>query len=834
MSKKLRVPLYVIIGLIIVLLGAFITFRYILPPRSFPQVNGELQAPGLDGAVDIYRDAYGVPQIFATTEHDLFFAQGYVQAQDRFWQMDFWRHQSAGRLSELLGKNTLEIDQFIRTLGWERLSKEELISMDEKSLATLDAFSDGVNAYLSDHQGSALSLEYAVLPILNRDYKPAPWTPLNTVTWAKAMAWDLGGNMDVEITRAMLLKSLSSHQVDQLFPSYPADHPLIVPHPDIGAEPGQREDIQTQYVRTAFPAFYDLNERLISVNKILGGFFDGVGSNSWVISGKLTDTGMPYLANDPHLAAQTPSIWHEVGMHCAPLTPDCQFEVSGVSFAGVPGVVIGHNANVAWGFTNVGPDVMDLYIEKINPDNPNQYEYNGEWVDMQVIKEKIQIAGGDSQELTVRLTQHGPIITDVYDLETFDDDAGIDIPENYAIALRWTALEPSCIFCGIWKFNKASNWEEFRDAAKDFVVPAQNLVYADIEGNIGYQMPGNVPIRAEGHDGQIPVPGWTDEFEWQGYIPFENLPYAFNPPEGYIVTANNAVVGSEYPYLIAKNWDYGFRAQRIVDMLKNSPNPITESTIKKMQGDNKDLSAEVLVPLLLQLQSTDENVMKAQTLLRDWDYQTSMDSSPAMLFAAFWKNLLKMTYTDQLPDFYPPKGNSNWMEITRQLIKDPNDPWWDDISTQEVERRDDILAEALSTAVDELEKSLGKDPTKWAWGDLHTLTFYNQVMNNFPLINKLFNRGPFRTSGGSSIVNATGWNANQSYQVTWLPSMRMIVDMSNLQNSLLIHTTGESGHAYHPHYIDMADLWRNIQYQPMHWDQDVIENVAEEHLRLVP
>ena len=835
MSKYLRIFAIILGVLILVLFVAGIVYRFVLPQRSFPQLSGELQVEGLDGMIEIYRDAYGVPQIYATTKHDLFFAQGYVHAQDRFWQMDLWRHQSAGRLSELLGKNTLKVDKFLRTLGWERVSKADLEKLDDESRMILDAYAEGVNAYLQDHQGASLSLEYAVLPLLNRGYKPAPWTPLNSLTWAKAMAWDLSGNMDTEITRALLLKTLSQEQVSQLFPSYPLDHPFIVPHPHLGSQTGYSgDDMQVQVSQLATAGLLDLRNQMSIVNGTIGGFFEGIGSNSWAVSGELTDTGMPYLANDPHLGPQMPSIWYEVGMHCAPITPDCDFEVSGVSFVGVPGVVIGHNAHVAWGFTNVGPDVMDLYIEKINPQNPNQYEVNGEWVDMEIVHEKIQVAGGETQDLTVRLTRHGPIITDVYGLEEFDEEAGIDVPENYAIALRWTALEPSCVFCAIWNLNKASNWEEFRDGAREFVVPAQNLVYADVEGNIAYQMPGNIPIRANNHDGQLPVPGWVDDYEWQGYIPFENLPYAFNPVEGYIVTANNAVVDSEYPYLITKNWDYGFRAQRIVEMLENSPGPITRDYITKMQGDDKDSGAEYLVPLLMQLQSNDEKVKKGQAILRDWDYQAKMDSSPAALYEAVWKNVLMMGFADQLPESYQPKGNSIWMEVVRQTVKDPDSLWWDDASTSEVETRDDILTKALSAAVSEMEKTFGKDPAKWKWGELHTITFHNQVMTNFPLINKLFDRGPFPTSGGASIVNATGWNVAEPYVVNWLPSMRMVVDLSDLQNSLLINTTGQSGHAYHPNNIDMADLWRMIQYQPMYWDRDAIESASQEYLKLVP
>ncbi|MGD2157003.1 MAG: penicillin acylase family protein [Anaerolineales bacterium] len=832
--KFFRRALFFLLGIIVLFVLVAAIYRFVLPSRSFPQTSGEIQLTGLDGPVEIYRDSFGIPHIYAASEHDLFFAQGYTHAQDRFWQMDFWRHQGAGRLSELLGGNLLETDKFLRTLGWERVTQEELAQLDDESRQILNSYAEGVNAYLTDHLGTALSLEYAVLPLLNRGYEPKPWTPLNSMTWAKAMAWDLSGNMGTEIDRAMLLKTLSPEQVDFLFPPYAEDRPLIVPNPIIISGTSGSPTQHTNLTDELFTKLQSLHQHVDTLNELSGGGFEGIGSNSWVVSGDLTDTGMPLLANDPHLGAQMPSIWYEVGLHCAPKTTECSYEATGFSFAGLPGIVIGHNDKIAWSMTNVGPDVMDLYIEKINPENPNQYEYEGEWRDMEIVQESIQVAGGDPVDLTVRLTHHGPIITEVFGLEEFDQEAGIEVPANYAIALRWTALEPSCVFCAVWRFNKAQSWDEFREATKGFAVPAQNLVYADVEGNIGYQTPGNIPIRTEGHDGMLPVPGWTGEYEWQGYIAWEELPFAFNPPEGYIVTANNAVVGPEYPYTISHQWAPGFRAQRIVDMLESAPGPISIEYIQDMQGDDMDLLAEVLVPILMEIPLEDEKLVEARSLFEGWHYQMHMDSAPAALFAVFWKNLVAMTYGDELPEFYQPGGGSGWREITRYLVNEPSNPWWDDRSTAQSESRDDLFQAALAAAVEELEDSLGGDPSEWAWGDLHTLTFQNAVMSNFPLISSLFNRGPFRTAGGTAIVNATGWNSQQGYQVGGLPSMRMIVNFRDLQNSLTMHPTGQSGHAYHDHYIDMADPWRTIQYHPMHWEQDAIESTAEDHLRLIP
>lgn len=817
------------IGIVVALTAPSITRT--VARKSFPQIDGEIQISGLDGRVDIYRDSFGVPHIYANSQYDLYFSQGYVHAQDRFWQMDFWRHQGAGRLSELLGANLLETDRFLRTLGWERVAKVELESADPELLFALDAYSAGVNAYLADHNGTTLALEYGFLPILNQGYEPAPWTPLNSLTWAKAMAWDLGGNMSDEIFMAKLLKTFTQEQIDQLYPPYPfEDHPVIVPNPHLTTETAEALNALAEMAAALKSALAGLDQKIVALNELTGGGFEGIGSNNWVISGDLTNTGMPLLADDMHLGAQMPSIWYEVGLHCL----GCGVDVTGVSFAGSPGVVVGHNERIAWGFTNVGPDVQDLYIEKINPNNPNQYEFQGEWVDMEIITENINVAGGDAVEQVVRLTRHGPIITEVYGLDDFNTEAGISLPDNYAIALRWTALEPTCTFCAIFDFNTAQNWDDFRAAAAKFIVPSQNLVYADVDGNIGYQMPGNIPIRVEGHTGLLPVPGWTGEYEWQGYIPFMELPFAFNPPEGYIATANNAVVGPEYPYHLSYYWAYGERAERIVEMIENAPGPISVAYIQEIHGDNEDVSANVMVQVLMDLVLDDKNLESARAVFDGWDYQMGMDSAPAALFAVFWKHLNAVTLDDDYPEDSPPSGGRAAREFMRQIVDDPDSPWWDNQTTPEVERRDDIFAQAFEAAVKEMRKIGGKDPSGWNWGDLHTITFENQVMSNFPFIKNAFNRGPFRTAGGTAIVNATGWSTRDSYEVVSVPSQRMIVDLSDLTNSWMMHTTGQSGHPYHPNYIDMADPWRLIEYHPMYWEQTAVETNAEAHLRLIP
>ncbi len=846
MPKILRRVLFVFAGLVVVLAliagGTALAFTSILPPQSFPQIDGNLQVAGLQQPVDVYRDPLGIPNIYAANSHDLFFAQGYVHAQDRFWQMDFWRHIGSGRLSEMFGKGQLDTDIFLRRMGWARVAQQELDALDPETKAILQAYADGVNAYLKDHQGAALSLEYSVVKLLTPGYSVESWTPLHTLTWAKAMAWDLRGNMDEEGDRAVLLKLFTPQQVSELYPPYPADHPVIVPgyKSDAGltsAPAALAPSPETLDYSAIADQASQVRNQVDALDALLGPGGIGFGSNNWVISGKLTATGKPFLANDPHLGSQMPSIWYEIGLHCRAKSAACAFDVTGFSFAGAPGVVIGHNDRIAWGFTNVGPDVQDIFIEKINPKNPDQYEVNGQWRDMDKVTETIQVGGGTPVVITVRYTRHGPILwDDDKTIEKFRADSGLKLPEQYRLALRWTALEVSHTFPAIWQMDKAQNWSEFRSAASQFDVPAQNFVYADVDGNIGYQMPGRIPIRASA-EGQSYIPGWTDEHEWTGYIPFEQLPHAFNPPQGFIASANNAVVDSSYPNLITTDWDYGFRAQRIVDMIRSAPGPIDAAYIQKMQGDNRNLSADYLLPPLLQLQFDDSRLTQAQTLLKGWDGQQGMDSAPAMVFEAFWKHLVNDTFAARLPKDQQPDGSDRWWEVFRRLTAQPNSPWWDNPQTPAKEDRDFVYRQAFAKAVTEVEQLQGKDPSRWNWGSQHTLTFKNKNLGQSGVgpIEALFNRGPYATAGGKAIVNATGWSTDAGdYTVNWLPSMRMIVDLSDLSRSLTVHTTGQSGHAYNPHYTDMIDLWRNIQYHPQRWKPEDIQKNAEGHLLLTP
>ncbi|MGA7271531.1 MAG: penicillin acylase family protein [Acidimicrobiia bacterium] len=801
--------------------------------RSFPAVSGEAVLSGLDGPVSITRDTDGIPHIRARTTHDLFMAQGYVHAQDRFWQMDTWRHIGAGRVSEMFGADQVDSDAFLRTLGFTRLAEQEYQSAPAELQAGLDAYAAGVNAYLDERRGgSALSLEYSVLGLQNGDYAPEPWKPTDTLTWAHVMAWDLRSNMDEEIDRAILSGIVGRDRTSQLYPPYPDDHPVIVP-----AGVGAQSAALPPAPPGATAALERVKNELRALEAHLGKPIDGIGSNNWVVDGTHTASGEPLLANDPHLGIQLPSIWYEIDLWCEQVNPDCPYRVTGFSFPGAPGVVIGHNQHIAWGFTNEAPDAMDLYIE--HTDGKGRYEVDGEWRDFDVRHETIKVAGGDDVDLEIDSTRHGPVISGRFGRLDDLDNGGIDLPDSYAIALRWRALEPSTVFQALLGFDTATNWDEFRRAAADFDMAPQNVVYADRDGNIGYQATGEIPIRRSG-DGRYPAPGWTSDYEWDGYIPFDDLPRIFNPDSGVIVTANQPVVDSSYPYFIGIDHDYGYRAMRINDLLATS-SALQPADMVAIQMDDYDASAAAVVPKVMELASDDPAIAAMQQVLGPWSagtepYQMAADSPGAAAYAAVWRHLLADTFDDELPEDMQAAGGSRFFQVVANLLQAPDDPWWDDVDTDRKETAPDILSRAVVEAHTELMETLGRDPASWRWGDLHVGSFENQTVgqSGIGLIDALFNRtAKPEISGGSSIVNATGWVAPDGYGLVALPSMRMVVDLSDLSQSVSVNTTGQSGHAYNRHYFDLNHAWATGSTHPMRFGPDSVSD-PEGVLELVP
>ena len=798
--RKAVIIFGIVLGSIVVLLSVVVVAGgSLLVRRTFPTINGAVQVPGLHSTVEVYRDKWGIPHIYADNAEDLFFAQGYVTAQDRLWQMEMNRRIGSGTLSEIVGDATLETDRFIRTIGWRRVADLEADSLKGDALLMLEAYAAGVNAFIDSHKRS-LPLEFTIL-----GFEPEPWTPSDSISWAKVMAWDLGGNWEAELLRANLIEALGEEKAAELAPPYPNRSPLIIP-PEVGGYGNL--NIQGLLANYA------------PVKELLGAGGPGVGSNNWVVGGTKSGTGMPLLADDMHLGLQMPSIWYEIHLVGG------RYNVEGYSFPGLPGVIVGHNEEIAWGVTNCNPDVQDLYIEKINPDNPDQYEYQGQWLDVEIIEELIDVNGGEPLVEHVRLTRHGPIITPVVE----------DLTE--VIAFRWTALEPNRMFDSVILLDKASNWEEFRAAMALWAVPSQNFVYADREGNIGYQTPGLVPVRTERHTGLLPVPGWTGEYEWQGYIPFEELPTVFNPSTHFIVTANNKVVDDSYPHRLAYDYAVGHRAERITTLLQEK-DTLSVEDFQRIHGDTYSIPGEIFTPHILHIEPEGFLQERALNEIRDWDYYNDADSTGAAIFQVFYLQLVKNTFADELGEelFAEYLGAGTWNHIALEsMIAEADNPWFDDVNTPERESRDDIVLRAFADALDYLGDKFGDVPHTWKWGRLHAANFIHSPLGQSGIapLEMIFNRGPVEVGGSGYTVNASGFDPEEPFATVGGVSQRLIVDLSDLDNSLSTHTTGQSGLPFNKHYDDMIALWQEVRYHPMLWSREMVEQNKESLLILEP
>ncbi|WP_338672239.1 penicillin acylase family protein [Streptomyces sp. SCSIO 30461] len=882
---------------------------------SFPQTTGTIKLPGLSGHVEVKRDGNGIPQIYASSDEDLFRAQGFVHAQDRFWEMDVRRHVTAGRLSEMFGSSQVDADAFLRTLGWRKVAQQEydnVLSDDTKKY--LQSYADGVNAYLAGRENKDISVEYAALGFAN-DYKPEKWSPVDSVAWLKAMAWDLRGNMQDEIDRSLMSSRLNDKQIKDLYPDYPYElHQPIVQSGAVDSESGkwdpdadsssgagdgtgagagsgasgssqggQGEGAQSQLsAASVISSLSTLADSLDEVPTPLGPSGNGIGSNSWVVSGDLTTTGKPLLANDPHLAPQLPSIWSQMGLHCRTVSDACTFDVAGYTFSGMPGVIIGHNQDIAWGFTNLGADVTDLYLERVTADG---YTAGTKVKPFTTREETIKVADGASHTILVRETQHGPLISDrSEEMEAVGkrapiDGAAPDRGEGYAVALKWTALNPGKSMDAVFKINRAKDWNGFRSAAKDFEVPSQNLIYADTKGHIGYQAPGRIPVRSEKYDGSMPTPGWDPTSDWKGYVPFDELPYEYDPERGYIVTANQAVVDSRtYPHLITKDYGYGSRSQRINALIESKikdGGKISTDDMRTMQMDNSSEIAKLLTPYLLKVDVSDPYVREAQKLLEGWDYTQESDSGAAAYFNAVWRNVLKLSFGNKLPkelrvkgeclnvrpadstgpvddlsrlvrecgqrdsDSAQPDGGDRWYEVVRGLLRDEASEWWQTPPNRQetaTATRDQLLARAMDDARWELTAKLGKDVSGWTWGRLHQLMLKNQTLGTSGpgALQWMLNRGPWNLGGGEAAVNATGWNAAGGYEVIWVPSMRMIVNVGDWDKSRWINLAGASGHAYSPYYTDQTEKWARGEMLDWAYGEQAVTGKTEDTLTLSP
>jgi penicillin amidase len=878
----IRRSAYAALSLLLVITG-FAVAGVIVVRRPLPQTDGNLQIAGLAQKVTVLRDGQGVPQIYAENTDDLFFAQGFVQAQDRFWQMDVARHLTAGRLSELFGASTLKSDELVRAMGWRKVAEQEYGLLAPETRDYLAAFTDGVNAYLQDRSVYSMSAEYTALGLSGLDYEAAAWNPVDSLAYLKAMAWELRANMEDEVDRANLEPRLNDHQLSELFPEYPYEtNKTIMEWPAQTSPPPGATQRRTpeQAAEPTKPTTKPVSATSRDLDQIpsLFGSGDGIGSNSFVVSGRLTDTGMPYLENDPHLTTTQPGVWYQMGLHCTEVTQECPFDVSGFTIAGFPGVVVGQNQDIAWGLANLRADTTDLYLEKIEGQSAL---YDGELEPLDKHDEVIRIRGRRSKVFTVRSTRHGPLLSDI-SRELSSVGANAAVPESttvrptaasmrkgvrptaastgkgknrkkkqvvevappergngYAVALAWTALQPRPTADAIFMFNEAENFLDFREAAKRLSAVPLSLTYADVDGNIGYQTNGEIPLRNWGHTGRVPVPGWTPDYNWAGFIDFDRLPSELNPTEGFIVAANQAPVPQSYPHLLGSSYDHGWRAQRIRDLLtsKISRGPVTMSDMLEISSDTLNPIGEQLTELLLDQLIASAYYSDGQRLLLSWDYKQPSSSGAAAYFNAVWDNLMRLTFHDQLPRAQWPDGGDRWITVMKKLLEDDYNLWWDDRTTDHIiEDRDTILYEAMLAARDDMTRSQAVDPSKWQWGRSHGLELRNDMLGKRGnwFLDALFNRGPYPVSGGNGAVLSTNWDARSGFEVTSGPSMRMVVDLKDRDNSRWVNAAGQSGHLASGNYTDQARAWAAGKTFRWATEPRTIEKLSTKKLVLIP
>ncbi len=819
--------------------------------QSFPELSGRLSLPGLRAPVEVLRDSHGVPQIYADHAEDLFEAQGYVAAQDRFYEMDFRRHLAAGRLAELFGESQVKADAYVRTLGWRRTAEAELELLSPSTRRYLGAYAAGVNSYLRDRSAGDISLEYTLLGAQGLRYSPEAWTAADSVSWLKVMGWQLGSNLKSEISRALVTATVGADRAASLYPAYPLEgyEPIVRQGSVVGnafspdASAAANRPAVPGLSRRQLQAADGVLSRAAEVNRALpevlgtAAASGEIGSNSFVVAGSRTASGHAILANDPHLATSIPSTFAQVGLHCRAVSRACPFDVTGFSLAAMPGVVIGHNASISWGMTTSYADVQDLYLEQVRGDTVRVDRNGGSTFEPLTQRtEQIRVRGEDQpRTLRIRSSRHGPLLSDVDD--QLQRVGAPDIPggDTYAVALQWTGSTPGRSMDAVLAIDAAQTFAQFRSAAKLLSAPSQNLLYADTAGNIGYQLPGAVPVRGRGN-GEMPVPGWDEHYDWQGTIAFAKLPYVYNPPGGYLVSANQPVIGRQYPYVIGSEYSYGWRSQQISDRLDQA-GPLTLDAAEQIFYDDDVRVAAALVPRMLRMKVSDPWVAEGQRTLVGWDYSASADSAAAAYFNIVFHNILKLTFRDELPEDLWPTGGDRWYAVVEALMKQPDNPWWDDTTTPRlVERRDDIVLAAMTGARREATSLMSRDVDGWSWGQLHKARLESLTLGQSGIgaVEAMFNRGHYPVGGGPGVVNAMGYDDRIGYAVTTAPTMRMLVDLGNLDGSRWVNQSGVSGHAYSATYDDQTALWATNRMWSFAWSANAVQAATTERLELVP
>jgi len=764
---------------------------YVWLRQGLPLVDGEVILKGPSAPIDIIRDRHAVPHIRAQTIEDALFAQGFAHAQDRLWQMEFQRRIGQGRLADIVGADALSTDRFMRLLGFYRLAEANLEHLSADAMNWLKAYAAGVNAYLANRRGP-LPPEFLILG--HHDIEP--WRPADSVVWLKLMALDLAKNWHNELLRARLSHRLSDQQIADLWPDHSTKAPISL---------------------SALHDSLDF-ERLLAI--LPKASAPGIGSNGWVVSGERSETGAAIMANDPHLGLGMPGVWHLSHLKSPEL------ELIGAGLPGVPGIVLGHNGSVAWGMTNTGSDVQDLFIEKIDPDDPERYLTPDGSAPFEQREEIIDVKDGESVAFTIRTTRHGPVLSDLL------GDTGGFANDEHVLALSWTALiENDTSIETLFDLSKARDWDTFLAAIDTHGSPQQNLFFADKAGDIGMVAPGMVPIRRSG-DGLWPVPGWTGDHDWIGMIPANELPMQRNPESQTIVNANNRIVGDDYPHLIAALWEAPHRARRIEDLLGDETHDL--DSFAEIQLDQFSLLADDFLPLMMMSEPAHAEAAGMIERLKRWDRVMRADEAEPLIFAAWYRAFTRSIYQDELGPLF-----SSYWGIRPQFINDvltEKPIWCDDIETDPVEDCLVLASIALDEALRDLKERFGDNPDDWRWGKAHPARMDHPILGAVPVIGSLFNNQ--HPVGGDSVTVNVGHyrqgNEADPFASIQGASYRGLYDLENLDQSRFIAATGQSGHPLSTHYRDLTTLWANGEFLSMDRAPNSYEREALGRLTLRP
>ena len=745
-----------------------------LARRPLPKTKGTIELDGLHGRVRVRRDRWGVPHIEADDREDVHFAQGFCHGQDRLWQMDFYRRVVRGRVAEMAGPEGLPVDRLVLTLGIRRAAAREAAALDPALRARLERFCAGVNA--AAEAAPAPPFEMRLLGL-----KFDPWTPVDILSLGKLLAFGLSTNWERELLRADMLRELGPELTARLDPAYPADNPVV--NQDLWSGDGLA-----------------LVEQIDAVRRGLGLAAEASGSNNWAVTGELSASGQPLIAGDPHLPPSMPGIWYQVGLQHGD-----RF-VRGASMPGMPGVYMGQNNDVCWTFTNVMADVQDLFVERVEGDT---YLFEDEWLPLEVVEEEIPVKGRKPVKIEARATHHGPLVNEAL---------GADATEP--LALAWQTLREPTAFAGMFELLDIGSGRELVERIEGHTSPASNLIWADRHGSIGYKLIGRLPRRPGGCP-DLPKPGWSGEFEWDGTVPYDELPEVVDPESGYLVTANNRIVGDEYPHHITSEWLDGFRARRIEEMIAASREHDIEG-FEAMQTDDLSLPGLEAARRLSRLHPAGQRERSAIERLRSWDGRLDPETIAGTIYQAFLLRLAREVaraaigdrdlcerWLDRADNGFTPHITSPWRWHSHLMAL------WEEADEELIGRPwDDLVLEALAGALDDLGERFGSDPAEWRWGRVHEMEFPHPLGDANPLLRRLLNRR-LRAGGAQETVSQIAYDPNDPYRAVWAPSWRMVADPTAPERSRWQMFTGQSGHPASPHYDDLQPDWLEGRTQPM-------------------